>query len=94
MPLDARRSVGRVELRYRKEPALRAELERLTAAENQCCNVDGVVFEFVENEHQYIMYVIAPDQSCVSIAVAIVLENFAGMAQRPMVYARNHPRTS
>ncbi len=75
--------MDRVKLHYRKEPSLRGELERLTAAENQCCDVEGVRFELEENDTHYIMHVIAPEPSCASVAVQTVLANFADMPNRP-----------
>ena len=71
-----------VELHYRKEASLRGELKRLTVAENQCCDVEGVRFEFEENDEHYVMYVIAPEHAAESVAVRTVLENFADMPNR------------
>ena len=81
--IDASCSAQRVELRYRKRVDLQAEVVRLTAAENQCCDVEGIVFSFEEHSGHYSVYVVAPEDACRSAAVNAVLDNFAGMPQRP-----------
>ena len=44
--------------------------------------VEGVHFEFEENDEHYVMHVIAPEHAAESVAVRTVLENFADMPNR------------
>ena len=50
-----------VRLYYRALPELRARLLDLAAAENECCNVGGVRFDFEETDQEFVLTVSTPD---------------------------------
>ncbi len=68
-----------VRLRYRALPELRAPLQELISAENECCNVGGVRFDFEDAEREFVLTVSAPDAARSHAAAQTILAAFEGM---------------
>lgn len=77
------RDAASVRLRFPRAPEVEPRLRELAALENECCNVGGVAFDFVEAASHVTVRIVAPERSAGLPAVQALLDAFAAAGARP-----------